>query len=142
MARQTIRTEENREKFLAALRDGFSVANAANATGSGRGAMYIWRKEDPLFAQDWDEALEEGTDKLEDEARRRAMAGSDAVLMFLLKARRPAQYKDRAVHEHVGAAGGPVQIESATSAREELLRRINEVIARQEHFEALDNKLQ
>jgi len=142
MARQSIRTEENREKFLAALREGFSIANAAGAAGAGRGAMYVWRKEDPEFAADWDDAIEVGTDKLEDEARRRAMNGSDAVLMFLLKARRPQQYKDRAMHEHVGAAGGPVQIESAAGAREEFLRRINEVVSRQKAFEEFDLKQQ
>ena len=136
MARPTIRTPEAREKFLAALAEG-SIANAA---GAGRGAMYIWRREDPEFAAEWDEAVEEGTDKLEDEARRRAMNGSDAVLMFLLKARRPLQYKDRAVHEHVGAAGGAVQIENVGNPREELLNRINTIIARQKEFEALDNK--
>ena len=37
--------------------------------------------------------------------------------MFLLKARRPAQYKDRAVHEHTGAAGGAVQFESRERSR-------------------------
>src|SRR5215213_5022124 len=139
MARQTIRTDEVRAKFLAALAEGMSIANAAGAAGTGRGAMYVWRKDDPLFAADWDEAVEVGTDLLEDEARRRAMAGSDQLIMFMLKARRPAQYKDRAVHEHVGAAGGAVQFEVA-GAREELLRRINEVVARQEHFAAMDSK--
>src|SRR5829696_6157972 len=108
MARPTIRTDEVRTKFLEALSEGMSIANAAGAAGTGRGAMYVWRREDPEFASDWDEAVEVGTDKLEDEARRRAMNGSDAVLMFLLKARRPAQYKDKSVHEHVGSAGGPV----------------------------------
>jgi len=70
--------------------------------------MYLWRREDPDFAEAWDEALEEGTDLLEDEARRRAMAGSDHLLMFILKSRRPAQYRERSVHEHTGPAGGPV----------------------------------
>jgi len=140
MARPTIRTDEVRTKFLEALSEGMSIANAAGAAGAGRGAMYIWRREDPLFAADWDEAVEVGTDLLEDEARRRAMNGSDQVLMFLLKARRPQQYKDRAMHEHVGAAGGAVQIENVGSAREELLAKINAIVARQKEFEEVDRQ--
>ncbi len=77
---------------------GIALSRARRA----RGAMYLWRREDPDFAEAWDEALEEGTDLLEDEARRRAMAGSDHLLMFILKSRRPAQYRERSVHEHTG----------------------------------------
>jgi hypothetical protein len=142
MAMPTIRSDEAREKFLAALRTGLSIANAAQAAGFGRGAAYVWRKEDPLFAADWDEAIEFGTDLLEDEARRRAMAGSDALIMFMLKARRPQQYKDRASFEHTGPSGGAVQIEDIGNPREELLRRINEIHERNRHFEELEAQKQ
>jgi len=80
------------------------------------------------------------------------MAGSDQLIIVAagdgrqrsadnvhVESASSAQYKDRAVHEHVGAAGGAVQFEVA-GAREELLRRINEVVARQEHFAAMDSK--
>jgi len=108
------------------------VTNAAIAAGARRAAMYGWRKEDPVFAGAWDDAIEAGTDKLEDEARRRALNGSDPLLMFMLKARRPAKYRERSVHEHTGPAGGPVQVEVARTAREELAARITEIAARAE----------
>lgn len=46
------------------------------------------------FAAEWDEAVDEGTDVLEDVAFRRAVDGSDRLLIFLLKARRPEKFRD------------------------------------------------
>jgi hypothetical protein len=71
-----------------------------------RSSAYLWRERDEDFRKAWDEAVEEGTDLLEDEAKRRAVEGSikpilykgrivtfvreqsDTLLIFLLKARR------------------------------------------------------
>jgi hypothetical protein len=47
---------------------------------------------------------------LEAEARRRAMSTSDTLLIFLLKARRPAVYRENARVELTGIAGGPVAL--------------------------------
>jgi len=104
------------------------VTAAAIAAGARRPMVYGWRADAPIFAEEWDGAVEAGTDKLEDEARRRALSGSDQLLMFMLKARRPAKYRERSLHEHTGAAGGPVQVER--SAREEFAARIAEIFAR------------
>ena len=41
-------------------------------------------------------------DSLEVEARRRAFAGSDTLLIFMLKAARPAKFRDNVHHEHDG----------------------------------------
>ena len=77
------------------------------------------RSED--FAAQWDNALEEGTDLLEAEARRRAVTGidkpvyykgevvgsitkySDRLLMFLLRAHRPQKFRDGGKVEQTGA---------------------------------------
>lgn len=109
---RSIRTPANREKFLTALSEGASITSAAKACGSLRQTFYRWRSEDPAFAAEWDEAIEAGTDLLEDEARRRAVDGvekpifyqgrevgrmreySDSLLMFLLKGRRPDKFRD------------------------------------------------
>ena len=55
----------------------------------GRSTAYLWRREDPAFSAKWDDAVADGVDLLEDEARRRALAGSDKLLMFILERRRP-----------------------------------------------------
>lgn len=98
---------------MEALAGGASVTAAAAAAGVGRATAYEWRQEDQDFAAEWDAAVEAGTDKLEDEAWRRAVDGvdeplvsagvlvttmrrySDGLLTTLLKARRPGTYKDR-----------------------------------------------
>jgi hypothetical protein len=81
--------------------------------GTSRTRVYEFRKADPTFASAWEEASESAVDRLEDEARRRAVDGvpeplvsagklvrdgdgqpisvrrySDNLLMALLKARR------------------------------------------------------
>jgi hypothetical protein len=55
---------------------------------------YVLRAEDPEFAQAWDQAIEAGTDALEDAARKRAMRSSDSLLQFILKSRRPHKYRE------------------------------------------------
>lgn len=111
---RTIRTPEKRSEFLAALEtSGGNVTDAAKTAGFSRRAAYEWREDDAEFAAEWDEAVEAGTDQLEQEARRRAYEGvdepvfyqgaecgtvrkySDTLLIFLLKGRRPEKYRER-----------------------------------------------
>ena len=126
--RYTSRTRKADEEFLTALRLGASVSRAAAAAGYTRRSCYRWREADPELALAWDDAEASGTDKLEDEAFRRAHDGfkrpvfhggeqcgdvphySDALLMFLLKSRRPDKYKERTAHEHTGRDGAPINV--------------------------------
>lgn len=111
MARgRTIRTAKNRETLIAALREGLSVGGACTVAGIGRASYYEWRNADPEFAAEADEAIENGTDFLEDVARQRATDSSDTLLIFLLKARRPEKYRERQETRHVGDEEQPVSI--------------------------------
>ena len=87
-------TLEKRQRFCDILRTGQSVTAAAAAVGVNRVTVYHHRDHDPEFAAQWDAAIESGTDKLEDEAIRRALTISDTLLIFMLKGRRP-KYRDR-----------------------------------------------
>lgn len=98
-------TETQRRKFLLALANGWSVSKGAKAAGVPRRTVYNWRDDDEIFAADWDHAIEQGTDALEDEAIRRGFKGSDTLLIFTLKARRPEKFKDRS-HVDVDLLGG------------------------------------
>jgi hypothetical protein len=69
------RTSTREGQFLAALAAGWSVTKAAEAIGIARRTAYDWRDTDDDFAALWDEAVEAGTDLLEDEAVRRAVEG-------------------------------------------------------------------
>ena len=84
------------------------------------------KTQDPDFAVAWDSAVEEATDRLEREARRRALEGteesvyyqgkecgrvkrySDSLMLALLKAERPEKYKDRVANELSGEVKGGV----------------------------------
>lgn len=87
-----VRTFKVRKLFLDQLEVGSSISFAAEAAGGTTQQFRKWRKDDPNFAADWDEAIEVGTDFLEDVATRRAMAKSDPLMIMMLKARRPDKY--------------------------------------------------
>lgn len=80
--------------FLDALRMHGIVTKAAAAAGVHRDTAYFERQRDPEFAQQWQEALDRGIDMLEDVAFERAYQGSDTLLIFLLKSRRPERYRE------------------------------------------------
>jgi uncharacterized protein YjiS (DUF1127 family) len=83
-----------RLKFLDSLRLHGIVTQAAKDAGIDRDTAYYERQRDPVFAAEWKEALDRGVDMLEDVAKQRAYAGSDTLLIFLLKAHRPVVYRE------------------------------------------------
>lgn len=110
---------ELQAKFLEKLRETCSVRIACTEAQVVRSVAYEWREKDPHFAKLWDIAVEEATDELEREARRRAVEGweepvytrdgamcgtirrySDKMLELLLKAYRPTKFRDRVQVEH------------------------------------------
>jgi hypothetical protein len=123
----TRKTPKRRKRFLAILATGMSVQKSCDAAGMPRSSAYTWRDSDPVFAAEWDAAVDAGTDRLEDEAWRRAHDGvdepvfqggkevgavrrySDNILLRLLSARRPSQYRERQTIEHSGPDGAPMQ---------------------------------
>jgi len=106
-------TVRRRAAFLEALADAGNISMAARAAGLSRSHAYALKASDAGFAAAFADALETATDRMEAEARRRAIDGveaphfhqgkvtgsvtkySDALLMFLLKAHRPERYRDR-----------------------------------------------
>ena len=98
-----------RPAFLAAYRESGIVSHAAAVAGVDRRTVDRHRKTEPEFATLCLAAEEDATEALEKEARRRALTISDVLLIFLLKARRPAIYRENQRIEVTGADGGPVQ---------------------------------
>lgn len=132
-ARQTRRTSKKDEwqaAFIEALCDTGNVSESAKEAQVSRMYVYEQRRADQLFATAWDDALDQASDLLEKEARRRAHDGwdepvfgsmgtglgsgevgtvrkySDTLLIFLLKGARPEKYRDR--HEITGKDGTPL----------------------------------
>lgn len=83
-----------RPLFLRILRNSGVIREAAEAAGLTPLQVRWAMKRDPDFAVLVNEALEDATDLLEVEMRRRALAGSDLLMMFALKKMRP-EYRER-----------------------------------------------
>jgi transposase-like protein len=95
-------TKARKETILKALEEGHTVSFAAGLVGVHRVTVYKWRDSDPEFREAFDQAMQTGVDLLEAEARKRAVEGSDSLLMFLLKGKRPHEYRERYELEHRG----------------------------------------
>ena len=93
------------KRVLEIMATGLSITAAAQHAKVGRSTIYAWRNEDGPFASRMDDAYEAGVDTLEDHALKRAHDAdkpSDALTMFLLKAHRPARYRERVDLRHSG----------------------------------------
>lgn len=146
-------TPKKQAAFLDALRAGLSVSHAARLSGFARRTWYDHRAADPAFAAAWDDASEEGADRLEDEAVRRAVEGvrtektvtsqgralrdeagalvkdvtidySDTLLIFLLKGRRPQKYAERHKVDHTVAVRKEAEAIAAEIGKPELVDAI------------------
>lgn len=86
--------------FLLAFMETGSVTESTQIAGVGRQTHYDWLKNDSEYASVFADAEAIAVQSLEDEARKRAKAGSDTLLIFLLKGLRPDRYKDRSQVYH------------------------------------------
>lgn len=124
----TPKKSEWKPVFLEHLRQTANVSRSAKEAGVARQVAYRERGNSDAFREAWDDAIEEGLDYLEEEARRRAYEGtlkpvfyqgdevgyvrefSDTLMIFLLKGRRPEVYGDRVKQEITGSGGGPIEV--------------------------------
>lgn len=110
MANRTKRTAKRVDAILDALRAGDAIGTACARAGIGRTTLHEWRHGDPELDAAVEDAIEYGTDVLEDVARDRAVRGSDTLLIFLLKSRRPDKYRERTEQRIVGDDEHPVGV--------------------------------
>lgn len=113
MPDQTDRTIAGKTKLLARLATGASISASAKSALVARSTYYEWRESDPEFVRLADEAIETGTDVLEDSALRQAKSGNTTLMVLLLKSRRPDKYKDRSESAFTGPNGTPLIISIA-----------------------------
>jgi hypothetical protein len=137
---RTRQTADWRPAFLTSLARTGNVTRASRDAKIDRGTVYVTREKDPEFAAAWEEALEEATDLLEEEARRRAYYGceepvyykgtqcgvikrySDQLMITLLKAHRPAKFRENIRQELSGPDGGPIRTQDVSDmSTEDLL---------------------
>jgi hypothetical protein len=99
--------------FIASLRHIPVVRRACYASGVSRRYCYKVKKRDPVFAKQWDEAMELGIEHLEERSHERALTMSDTLATFLLKAHKPKLYRETIRQEVTGPNGGPVVYKDA-----------------------------
>lgn len=129
MARSDKIRHPKKRAFLAALAETGNITRAAELSGVDRSTHYDWLASDESgdYAAAVADAEQQAADRMETEARRRAVEGwdepvyqggehvgtvrkySDTLLIFLLKGARPEKYRER--FEHTGKGGGPLQVE-------------------------------
>lgn len=101
--------------FLAALRELPVIAHACKVVGIERSTAYRAREADQAFADAWDDAMEEGIDRAEQEAFRRAVVGfEEPVIDKGRLAYRYERYEDEDGAEHyrlqLDANGQPIPL--------------------------------
>jgi hypothetical protein len=117
-----VRTYKRRKAFLDALEAGNSDSGAASLAGGTLRQFRKWAAEDPNFEQDWKDAVEAGSDFIEDVATTRAIKKSDTLMLAILKARKPEKY-DR---------GGKLELSGTVNvegSRQKLLNRLAKIQA-------------
>lgn len=126
-------TDRRKKIFIQTLAQTGIVGRAATAAGWPRGYVYTVRNEDPEFAKLWDQAVEFATDTLEEAARIRAVEGvsrpvfqqkelvghvteySDTLLIQLLKAKRPNEFRENSTVD-LGVKGGVLVVPGVASS--------------------------
>lgn len=129
MSNRTKLTAKKQEEFLEALRQIPNVSRACRLINISRPVMYEAKLANSSFAEEWEDALDQGIEAMEAEAMRRAVEGidkpifyqgdevallreySDTLMIFLLKAHRPEKYQDRIKQEIGGEGGGPIPVQ-------------------------------
>lgn len=119
----TALTAKKKAEFLAALEEHATVLHACKTVGVSRTCVYKYRQQDEDFALAWADAEERVIERMEREALRRGVDGterdvyhqgivvgqerqfSDTLLIFMLKSKRPEKYRENVKVEHSGSVG-------------------------------------
>ena len=117
----SLQSRQRKKSFLAAFAEVGNITRAAEIAGITRQAVYEWKEADPVFLAAMADAELEAAERLETEARRRAVEGlirkkfgakgeplideetgaqyfereySDTLLIFLMKGANPGKYRE------------------------------------------------
>jgi hypothetical protein len=106
-------TPKKMTALLGELRKGKSKTAAYTKAMIPRSTFYHWYKQEQDFRTLVDDAIDEGTDRLEDTAHDRATREenpSDTLIIFLLKGRRPDKFRDNSTMRLEGSQDAPLTV--------------------------------
>ena len=95
--------ETQKRVFVELIGEGCNISEACAAVGINRSTVFRWRRDDAEFAAQVKQAFVVRVDTLVKEAERRAMRGSDKLLMFMLCNYAPDRFAMTQKIEHSGA---------------------------------------
>ena len=144
-----------KKAFLQAFAECGVIHHACDHAGIHRQTHYLWYRTDAEYALAVEDAREIAIENLEREAVRRAVKGvaepvyyqgeivgyvdrkSDTLLIFLLKANKPAKYRDR--YELTGADGAPL-IPSNGKLSDLSVMQLRDLLALAEKFKSISEE--
>ena len=91
------------DKFIELYSATCNASLAARGAGVSYSSAQQHRQRFPDFAARWLEAEEIAICRLEAEAWKRALASSDTMMNFLLKANKPEKYREQYETKHAGS---------------------------------------
>lgn len=91
--------ERKKQPLLNAFTKCGTVLRAAEAVGVDPSTHREWLKNDPTYAEAFNAANGNVTERLEDRAIQMALSGNPTMLIFLLRSRAPEKYMERFKHE-------------------------------------------
>lgn len=106
-----LQAQHKKKAFLISFAKCGNISQSAKDAKIDRITVYDWKRDDPEFLAAYEHAEEDAADALEEEARRRAIKGSDLLLIFMLKGAKPEKYRERGSYEHTGPNRGPIQVQ-------------------------------
>lgn len=109
--------EEREDEFFRLMGQGFTVRLAASAVALNFASLYRKRRENPAFAKRWEDSTRVRVDHLIAEAERRALKGSDKLLMFLLTNYAPEKFKSRSAMEITNPDGSLAATDQERAAK-------------------------
>jgi hypothetical protein len=74
--------DTQKRRFIAALTAQGTVLHACKAAAISRQTAYRWHRDDPDFAEQWDEAHENAVDVVESTLYQKALSGDSICMIF------------------------------------------------------------
>lgn len=130
MPARTSEQDEQAQKarYLRAVSRVGTLTAGCKAARVSPHTVYSWREHDTEFTIAEHDARERCADELEAAVIRRGKTQSDTAAIFMLKAMRPAKYRDNSRVEVTGKDGGPVDLSLEPTDR--IARRIAQLATR------------
>lgn len=97
--------QSKKRAVIAAFCSTANISASCEAAEIHRSTHYHWLEEDPEYKAAFEASWQQAGDHLEAVAVKRAVEGSDLLLIFLLKALKPEKYRERSEVKHTGTIG-------------------------------------